>query len=117
MNALRLQCAPNSLAVIPPVVIAQYSDYSERRLQFRELGCDGLRINKMSAEDGVNDGVTEYDDEVRFLSVGRSGDLVQFAALEVRCGWVQVGHYGELEASVLGIPRADGDCLMDHRQR
>src|SRR5262245_57621870 len=114
LDAVRHHRVPDSVSVVPPVMITQHSNHSEWCLQSGEFISNGLRINKMSSDHTPNDEVAKYNYEVRLFGIGRSDDFFQLAKILMWCTYVQIGYDRDLETSMLGMPRVNGNCAMNH---
>jgi hypothetical protein len=114
LNAVRLYRVPDTISVVPPVMITQHCDHSERCLQSSEFISNRLRIDKTSSNYTLNDEVAKDNDEVRLLGIGRSHDLFQLAKIPMWRTYVQIGHDRDFETSVLRMPRVNRDCFMYH---
>ena len=115
-NTARLQCAPDSLAVVPPVMVAQNCDRPKRRLQAAEFIRNGLRGYKMPADHTLSDEVAEHDNQVRFFGVGDCDDLFQPGKAVVRRTDVQVSNHRDFETRMFRMPRPDDNCLVYYAQ-
>jgi hypothetical protein len=114
LDAVRLYRVPDTISVVPPVMITQHGDHSERCLQSSEFICNRLRIDKTPSNYTLNDEVAKYNDEVRLLGIRRCDDLFQLPKIPMWRTYVQIGHDRDFETSVLGMLRVNGDCFMYH---
>ena len=114
LDAVRLYRVPDTISVVPPVMITQHGDHSERCLQSSEFICNRLRIDKTPSYYALNDEVTKDNDEVWLLGIGRSDDLFECAKIPMRRTYVQIGHHRDFEASMLRMPSVNGDRFMHY---
>jgi len=116
LDGVRLQRMPDSVSVVPPIMITKHRDHPKSCLQSSQFISNGLRINKTSTYHTLNDEVAKYHYEVRLLGIGRSDNFFELTKISVWCAHVEVRHDRDLETGMLGMPWMNGNCSMYHYQ-